>query len=91
MDVTVEKDCIRMPLKSELDVKALVTPEMICQYESALYGEVMLRIRGIQEITKADKISYASNKYCSEQRDPKRRKIAKFIENQVLCTPWNLS
>jgi hypothetical protein len=47
MDVTVEKDCIRMSPKSELDVKALVTPEMICQYESALYGEVMLRIRGI--------------------------------------------
>jgi len=47
MDVTVEKDCIKMPHKSDLDVKALVTPEMICQYESALYGEVMLRIRGI--------------------------------------------
>jgi len=55
-----------MPLKSELDVKALVTPEMICQYESALYGEVMLRIRGIKEITKADNISYATNKYRSE-------------------------
>jgi len=66
MDVTVEKDCIRMPLKSELDVKALVTPEMICQYESALYGEAMLRIRGIKEITKADNISYATNKYRSE-------------------------
>lgn len=39
---------------------------MICRYESALYGEAMLRMRGIQNITNGDKISYASNKYCSE-------------------------
>jgi hypothetical protein len=51
----------------------------------------MLRQKGIENITNADKISYASNKYCSEQRDPNRQKISKFIENEVLCTPWNLS
>jgi len=47
-------------------IKNLITPEMICQYESALYGEAMLRMRGIGSITNAEKISYASNKYCSE-------------------------
>ena len=51
----------------------------------------MLRIKGIGKITNADKISYASNKYCSEQRDPNRQRISTFIENEVLCTPWNLS
>jgi len=64
---------------------------MICQYESALYGEAMLRQKGISNITNADKISYASNKYSSEQRDVIKQRIAKFIENEVLCTPWNLS
>ena len=37
---------------------------MICQYESARYGEAMLSKRGILCITKAGKISYASNRYC---------------------------
>jgi hypothetical protein len=39
---------------------------MICRFESALFGEAMLRAKGILNITNADKISYASNKYCSE-------------------------
>jgi len=51
----------------------------------------MLRLKGIENITNADKISYASNKYCSEQRDQEKQRISKFIENEVLCTPWNLS
>lgn len=41
-----------------------LSPEMICQYESARHGEAILRKSGIESITKAGKISYASNKYC---------------------------
>jgi len=68
IDVVVDKDVIKLNTKgeSEESIKNLVTPEMICQYESAIFGEQMLKIKGIQKITKADKISYASNKYCSE-------------------------
>ena len=39
----------------------------------------------------ADKISYATNKYISEEEDPKKRQIAKFVEEELLCTPWHLS
>ena len=93
IDVEVDRDQICKSNKQLSDeTKAnLIKPEEICQYESALYGEAMLRQKGIKNITNADKISYASNKYCSEQRDPFRQRIAKFIENEVLCTPWNLS
>jgi hypothetical protein len=91
VEVNRDQVCSSTRQLSDETIKNLITPEMICQYESALYGEAMLRQRGIENITNADKISYASNKYSSEQRDPERQRISKFIENEVLCTPWNLS
>lgn len=39
---------------------------MICQYESSRYGEAILTKNGIESITKAGKISYASNRYCQD-------------------------
>lgn len=91
VEVNRDQICSSTKQLSEETIKNLITPEMICRYESALYGEAMLRMHGIENITNADKISYASNKYSSEQRDPEKQMIAKFIENEVLCTPWNLS
>ena len=91
VEVNREQICSSTKQLSEVTIRNLISPEMICQYESVLYGEAMLRMKGIENITNADKISYASNKYSSEQRDPERQRIAKFIENEVLCTPWNLS
>ena len=64
---------------------------MVCQYESARFGEAVLQKAGIEAITKAGKISGACNKYCQEQRETQKQRIAKFIEHEVLCTPWNLS
>lgn len=46
---------------------------------------------GIHEITNADKISYATNKFCSEETDKRKQFIARIIEEEVLSTPWNLS
>ena len=91
VEVNRDQVCSSTKQLSDETIKNLITPEMICRYESALYGEAMLRMRGIENITNADKISYASNKYCSEQRDVLKQKISKFIENEILCTPWNLS
>jgi hypothetical protein len=51
----------------------------------------MLKKVGIREITNADKISYATNKFCSEETDLKKQLIARIIEEEVLSTPWNLS
>lgn len=51
----------------------------------------MLKKLGIRDITNADKISYATNKFCSEETNQKKQLIAKIIEEEVLSTPWNLS
>jgi transcription initiation factor TFIID subunit 1 len=71
--------------------RQLITPEQICQYESAQFGEQMLKRVGIRDITNADKISYATNKFCSEEPDLRKQLIARVIEEEVLSTPWNLS
>lgn len=68
INVTVDKDqnCESSQQISDEYIKQLITPEMVCQFESALFGEAMLRLRGIKSITTAEKISYANNKYWSE-------------------------
>ncbi len=68
-----------------------MTPEMICQYESACHGQFRLQRLGITEILSADKISYSTNKFNREETDLTLRRIAKLIEKEVLSTPWNLS
>ena len=68
-----------------------MTPEMICQYESACHGQFRLQRIGIVEIVSADKISYSTNKFIREETDMILRRVAKLIEKEVLSTPWNLS
>lgn len=31
------------------------------------------------------------NKFCQEETDQRRQELAKMIEEEVLCSPWNLS
>jgi hypothetical protein len=71
--------------------KERMTPENICQYESARFGQNRLRKLGITRILDANKISYSTNKFCEEETNIKLQRIAKLIECEVLCTPWNLS
>ena len=68
-----------------------MTPENICQYESARHGQHRLEKIGITEILSADKISYSTNKFCYEETDLTLQRVAKLIESEVLQTPWNLS
>jgi len=71
--------------------KDRMTPEMICQYESARHGQYRLDLLGIQEILSADKISYSTHKFCFQETDLILQRVAKLIESEVLQTPWNLS
>jgi hypothetical protein len=71
--------------------KDRMTPEMICQYESAREGQYRLEKLGVTEILSADKISYSTNKFILEETDMTLKRIAKLIESEVLSTPWNLS
>lgn len=72
-------------------IKTLMTPENVCQYEAAEHITRKLRKLGIREITNSAKISFAANKFCSEESNPDYKKYAKLIEEEILCTPWNLS
>lgn len=72
-------------------IKNLITPENICQYESAEFGMRRLNKLGIRRITNANKISFAANKFYSEETNQVIKKYAKIVEEEVLCTPWNLA
>lgn len=64
--------------------KDRMTPEMICQYESARHGQYRLERLGITEILSADKISYSTHKFCFEETDLILQRVAKLIESEVL-------
>ena len=70
----------------------LITPENICQYESCQFGIYKLREVGIKNLTNADKISYATNKYINNKTTQEKEKYcAKVIEENLLTTPWNIT
>lgn len=66
-------------------------PEKVCRFETAQAAHYRLQKCGICNLVSADKITYATTKYISEEEDPKKRQIAKFVEEELLCTPWHLS
>ncbi len=82
-------DCFRTDVDENLQIKEL--PEKVCRFESAQAAHHRLIRCGIRNLVSADKITYATNKYISEEEDPKKRQIAKFIEEELLCTPWHLT
>ena len=70
----------------------LITPENICQFESCQFGIYKLREVGIKNLTNADKISYATNKYITNKTTQEKEKYcAKVIEENLLTTPWNIT
>ena len=70
----------------------LITPENICQFESCQFGIYKLREVGIKNLTNADKISYATNKYINNKTTQEKEKYcAKVIEENLLTTPWNIT
>ena len=69
-----------------------INPENICQFESCQFGIYKLREVGIKNLTNADKISYATNKFINNKTTlPKEKYSAKVIEEQLLTTPWNIT
>ena len=70
----------------------LITPENICQFESCQFGIYKLREVGIKNLTNADKISYATNKFKNNKTTQEKEKYcAKVIEENLLTTPWNIT
>lgn len=80
--------CIELP--SEQEVRELITPEEICQYESMLSGQLSLHNRGIS-ITSIDKLPAAVQKLKKEVMEPRTAYLAGYIEQELMITPWNLT
>lgn len=91
IDIDRNGECKFTEKFDEERFKERMTPEMICQYESALHGKYRLEKLGITQILSADKITPSIGKFNREETDLTLRRIAKLIESEVLATPWNLS
>jgi hypothetical protein len=80
--------CTQLP--SEQEVRELITPENICEYESMLTGQLRLQDKGIS-ITSIDKVPCAIQKLKKELNDKRTSYLANYIEEELIVTPWNLT
>ena len=80
--------CSKLP--SNQEVRELITPEEICQYESMLAGQRRLKDKGIK-ITSIDKVPNAIQKLKKEMENKEISYLADFIEEELTITPWNLT
>jgi transcription initiation factor TFIID subunit 1 len=92
MNIEIDKYlCYFKKLPGDINQRR-ISPENICQFESCQFGIYKLREVGIKNLTNADKISYATNKYINNKTTlPKEQYLAKIIEEQLLTTPWNIT
>ena len=92
MNIEIDKYlCYFKKLPGDINQRR-ISPENICQYESCQFGIYKLREVGIKNLTNADKISYATNKYINNKTTtPKEQYLAKVIEERLLTTPWNIT
>lgn len=80
--------CPQLP--NEQEVRELITPEKVCQFESMLVGQLSLHNRGIT-LTSTEKLSTAVQRLKIETEDPRTAYLAGYIEDEVITTPWNLT
>ena len=92
MNIEIDKYmCYFKKLPGDINQRR-IEPENICQFESCQFGIYKLREVGIKNLTNADKISYATNKFINNKTTlPKEKYSAKVIEEQLLTTPWNIT
>ena len=92
MNIEIDKYiCYFKKLPGDINQRR-IQPENICQFESCQFGIYKLREVGIKNLTNADKISYATNKYINNKTTlAKEQYLAKVIEEQLLTTPWNIT
>ena len=92
MNIEIDKYiCFFKKLPGDINQRR-ISPENICQFESCQFGIYKLREVGIKNLTNADKISYATNKYINNKTTlPKEQYFARVIEEQLLTTPWNIT
>ncbi|CAM6089127.1 unnamed protein product [Calypogeia fissa] len=82
----VMRNNFRIP--SEEELRRMVTPEMVCTYESMQAGLHHLKRMGVQKLTQSSGLSSAMNMLPDEAIT---LAAASHIERELQITPWNLS
>lgn len=82
----VMRNNFRIP--SEEELRRMVTPEMVCTYESMQAGLHHLKRMGVQKLTQSSGLSGAMNMLPDEAIT---LAAASHIERELQITPWNLS
>ncbi|KAL3694992.1 hypothetical protein R1sor_008643 [Riccia sorocarpa] len=75
-------------IPSEEELRRMVTPEMVCTYESMQAGLHHLKRMGVQKLTQPAGLSGAMNMLPDEAIT---LAAASHIERELQITPWNLS
>ncbi|BFI36879.1 hypothetical protein MARPO_0010s0177 [Marchantia polymorpha] len=75
-------------IPSEEELRRMVTPEMVCTYESMQAGLHHLKRMGVQKLTQPSGLSAAMNMLPDEAIT---LAAASHIERELQITPWNLS
>ncbi|KAF2070503.1 hypothetical protein CYY_008169 [Polysphondylium violaceum] len=78
----------KFPLPTEDELQKLVTPEIVCAYESMLVGLQRLQDNGIIHFTAPGTIPTILGNFDDE--DPIKKKF-KPVEDELSITPWNLT
>ena len=83
MNIEIDKNYCYFK-KSPLGINTtLITPENICQFESCQFGIYKLREVGIKNLTNADKISYATNKFINNKTTLEKEKYCAKYSTQT--------
>jgi transcription initiation factor TFIID subunit 1 len=91
MKIEIDKNiCYYTKIPTE-DNNMQITPENICQYETSQFGLHKLRDMGIKTLTNPEKISYSTNKFIQQVKNPEEQFLSRVIEAELLSTPWNIT
>lgn len=75
-------------LKSEAEIRQMLTPEQVCLYEAMLAGQYRLKTMGVYNLTTPAGIPAASKMLPD---DPQKMAAASLIERALQVAPWNLT
>jgi len=83
------KDQSQLPNEDEL--RGMVTPEMVCLYESMLAGQYRLQSTGVTRFTSTSPSFAAALQQLDETSDTNMMRAALALEEELHLTPWNLT
>eukprot|EP01117_Protostelium_nocturnum_P009171 TRINITY_DN3283_c0_g1_i5.p1 TRINITY_DN3283_c0_g1~~TRINITY_DN3283_c0_g1_i5.p1 ORF type:complete len:831 (-),score=353.96 TRINITY_DN3283_c0_g1_i5:101-2593(-) len=85
----VVKDQSQLP--SEEDLRIMMSPELVCLYESMILGQYELEQKGVTSFTTIVPSFTAALQRVDEEGTDELKRAAHQLEEEILLTPWNLT